>query len=309
MILLLRACLYIFAAALVLILLGLIADALYARRITRRAHAPDAPRGSVQPIRLNPAGSPALLLIHGFADGPSVFAQLAPAFAAAGLSVNALHLSGFGIPPPQMAGTTLADWRQDVDKEIQAIRAQNPARPLWLLGHSLGGALAFDAALRPENHIAGVVMLAPLIQVSRTRAPLLSPRQWFTIFDRLLLFTDTIESRLPKDLRNPTARNAYRTDKYIHRDLYRALFATIDAISPRAADWSGPLFMAVSPTDEIVDSAATKQFFDATQASRAQFYEQPDAGHVLPLDNGHTQLAQEIIRFILAPAAPPVSPR
>ena len=108
-------------------------------------------------------------------------------------------------------------------------------------------------------------MLAPLIQVSRTRAPLLSPRQWFTIFDRLLLFTDTIESRLPKDLRNPTARNAYRTDKYIHRDLYRALFATIDAISPRAADWSGPLFMAVSPTDEIVDSAATKQFFDATQ--------------------------------------------
>lgn len=138
---------------------------------------------------------------------------------------------------------------------------------------------------------------------------LLSPRQWFTIFDRLLLFTDTIESRLPKDLRNPTARNAYRTDKYIHRDLYRALFATIDAISPRAADWSGPLFMAVSPTDEIVDSAATKQFFDATQASRAQFYEQPDAGHVLPLDNGHPQLAQEIIRFILAPAAPPVSPR
>lgn len=300
----LRAGLGLAGLAVAAIPLWLITDALYARRISRRAHAPDAPRGSTEPIRINPAGNPAVLLIHGFADGPSVFAHLAPALANAGLSIHALHLTGFGCPPPQMAGTTLAHWRQDLDEAIAALRRQAPARPIWLLGHSLGGTLAFDAALRPGNQVAGLVLLAPLIQVARTRAPLLTPRQWFRLFNRLLLFTHTIESRLPKDLHNPTARATYRTDKYIHRDLYRALFAAIDAIRTRAAHWPGPLFMAISPTDEIVDSAASNQFFNTAAASPAHLLEQPNAGHVLPLDNGHPRLAQEIIRFIRPPPAP-----
>ena len=197
-----------------------------------------------------------------------------------------------------MAGTTLATWRSDIDREIAALRAEAPGRPVWLVGHSLGGALAYDAALRPANQIAGLVLLAPLVEVSRTRSPLLPPRRWFSLLDRLLLFTDTIESRLPKDLHDPEARAAYRTDKYIHRDLYRALFDATDAIRPRAADWRGPLLMVVSPSDEIVDTAATRFFFAATNAAPAKLQEQHAAGHVLPLDYGHGKLAEKIIRFV-----------
>jgi alpha-beta hydrolase superfamily lysophospholipase len=295
-------------AAAVLILppaLWLAGDAFYAHRIRIRANAPDARRASTEAFTLNPAGTPAILLIHGFADGPSVFAQIAPLLADSGFAVRAMHLSGSGIPPAQMAGTTLQTWRADIDREIAALRAAAPDRPLWLVGHSLGGALAFDAALRPENSIAGLVLLAPLLQVSRTRSPLLAPRTWFRILDRLLLFTDTVESRLPNDLRNPTARAGYRTDKFIHRDIHRALFAATDAVRPRAAEWRGPLLTLISPSDQIVDSAATKFFFAATNAAPAKLQEQHAAGHVLPLDAGYPQLAAKIARFVReAPPAP-----
>ena len=296
----------LFAAGFFLFLVALwfAGDAFYAHRIRVRAAAPGAVRAAAAPFALNPAGTPALLLIHGFADGPSVFAQIAPPLAAAGFAVRAMHLSGSGVPPADMKGLAFADWRADVDREIAALRAADPARPIWLVGHSLGGALAYDAALRPENRVAGLVLLAPLVDVSRARSPLFSPRQWFDLLDRLLVFTDVIESRLPKDLRDPEARAAYRTDKYVHRDVYRALFDAIDAVRPRAADWRGPLLVAISATDQIVDSSATQFFFSATNAAPAKLSEVHAAGHVLPLDYGHAKLAEKIVRFILeSPAA------
>ena len=295
------------AAGLFLFLVALwfAGDAFYAHRVRVRSAAPGAVRAAAAPFALNPDGTPALLLIHGFADGPSVFAQIAPPLAAAGFAVRAMHLSGSGVPPAEMKGLAFADWRADVDREVAALRAADPARPIWLVGHSLGGALAYDAALRPDNRIAGLVLLAPLIDVSRARSPLLSPRQWFGLLDRLLVFTDTIESRLPKDLRDPDARAAYRTDKYVHRDVYRALFDAGDAIRPRAADWRGPLLVAISATDQIVDSSATQFFFSATNAAPAKLAEMHAAGHVLPLDYGHAKLAEKIVRFVRDAAATP----
>lgn len=280
------------------IVLWLVGDAFHAHRIRVRAASADVRHASTEAFTLHPSGSPALLLIHGFADGPAVFAKIAPPLADAGFAVRALHLSGSGVPPAQMKGITLHTWRADIDREISALRTAAPERPLWLVGHSLGGALAFDAALRPENQIAGLVLLAPLVEVSRARSPLLLPRQWFRLLDRLLVFSDTVESRLPSDLRDPEARAAYRTDKFIHRDIYRALFDAIDAIGPRAADWRGPLQMIISPSDQIVDNSTSKFFFSATNATPAKLQEQYSSGHVLPLDTGNDKVAAKIIRFI-----------
>lgn len=274
-------------------------DALYAVWIRRRAAADGVRHPSTTPFTLNPAGQPALLLLHGFADGPSVFDRLAPHLAEAGMAVRALHLSGSGVPPEKMAGTTLALWRAEIDREIAALRANAPDRPIWLIGHSLGGTLAFDAALRPGNAIAGLVLLAPLIEPSNHRSPILTSRQWFHLLDSLLVFTSVVSSHLPADLRDPEARALYRTDKFIHRHIYRSLFATIDAVRPRAADWQGPLLVVLAPDDQIVDTAATRRFFAAaTNAAPAELVEQPGAGHVLPLETRHPELAEHITRFI-----------
>ena len=276
------------------------ADFIYSLRTASRSKAPGVRRASTIPFSLNEAGTPALLLIHGFADGPSVFAKLAPALAGAGFAVHAMHLSGSGVATGEMKGLCLATWRADIDREISALRARNPRRAIWLVGHSLGGALAFDAALRPANSVEGLVLLAPLIEPSNARSPLLTSRQWFTILSRGLHFSDVVESRLPADLHDPAARALYKTDRFIHRDIYRALFATIDAISNRAADWHGPLLMAISPTDQIVDPAASTRFFRAARhAAPSKLVESPSGGHVLPLDTGNETLAAQMAQFIL----------
>jgi len=290
---------WIWTGLLILPVIWLIGDAIYSLNIRLRADEPDIPHASTDPFTLNPDGSPAVLLIHGFADGPSVFAKVAPPLAEAGFAVRAMHLDGSGVPAEEMEGTSLTRWRKNVDSEIAALRITTPERPLWMVGHSLGGTLAFDAALRPENHIAGLVLITPLIQPSDERSPLLSSRQWFELLNKTLLLSDIVESRLPPDLHDPEARAVYQTDKFIHRDIYTSLFDTIDAVSPRAANWHGPLMMIVSSTDQIVDPAAsTKFFFEATNAHPVRLTEHHAGGHVLPLDKGHESISRQLIRFI-----------
>ena len=296
--------LYLWAAWILAVFIGgvgvyLGADALYSIWIRRRMAAVGARHASIEPFTHNPNGHPALLLLHGFADGPSVFSRLAPLLAQAGIAVRALHLSGSGVTPNKMAGTTLSLWRADIDCEIAALRTNTPDRPIWLVGHSLGGTLAFDAALRPENAIAGLVLLAPLVEPSNVRSPILTSRQWFRILDKLLIISNVVESRLPADLHDPEARSTYRTDKFIHRDIYRSLFATIDAVRPRAANWNGPLLVVLAPDDQIVNAAATRQFFaEAVNAAPAELVEQPGVGHVLPLEADHPALAERITQFV-----------
>jgi len=290
---------WIWTGLLILPAIWLIGDAIYALNIRMRTDDPDVPHASTEPFTLNPDGSPAVLLIHGFADGPTVFAKLAPPLAEAGFAIRAMHLDGSGVEPEEMKGTSLTRWRKNVDSEIAALRITTPDRPLWLVGHSMGATLAFDAALRPENQIAGLALLAPLIQPSNERSPLLSSRQWFELLGDSLLFTEIVESRLPPDLHDPEARAAYQNDKFIHRDIYTALFDTIDAVQPRAADWHGPLMMVVSPSDQVVYTpASTKFFFEATNAHPTRLTEHHAGGHVLPLDTGHESISRQLIRFL-----------
>ncbi|NLB66734.1 MAG: alpha/beta hydrolase [Lentisphaerae bacterium] len=276
----------------------LLGDFIHSRLVLAR-YARSTPRPPADPFTLNPAGSPAILLIHGFADSPGVFRLIAPLLANNGFAVRALLLSGSGVPPGQMAGLTLQTWRDDIHREIAALQTESPGRPVWLLGHSLGGTLAFDAALRLGPAVAGLILLAPLIEPSNARSTLLSARQWFRLLDKVLLFTRVVESRLPADLHDPATRPAYRTDKFIHRDIYRALFAAIAAIRPRAADWHGPLLAFLSPDDQIVHTPATRRFLeDARNARPLRQIELPAAGHVLPLEAGHPGIVSQITQFI-----------
>ena len=104
------------AAGLFLAALWFAGDAFYAHRVRVRAAAPGAVRAAAAPFALNPAGTPALLLIHGFADGPSVFAQIAPPLAAAGFAVRrGESFPGLGptwirvkVPAPEVADSLVA---------------------------------------------------------------------------------------------------------------------------------------------------------------------------------------------------------
>jgi pimeloyl-ACP methyl ester carboxylesterase len=75
----------------------------------------------------------------------------------AGRDVVAYDRRGFGDVPP--AGAPF----RHVDDVLAVLDAVSPDAPAWLVGSSMGGQVALDAALEAPERIAGLVLLAPAI--------------------------------------------------------------------------------------------------------------------------------------------------
>jgi pimeloyl-ACP methyl ester carboxylesterase len=106
------------------------------------------------PIRYRVLGSgePALIFIHGWsADSTYWDAQLEPF--SRHYTVVTLDLAGHGD-----SGTTRAEWTMDAfGDDVASVARQIPNRRLVLVGHSMGGPVALEAARRLKGRVIGIV--------------------------------------------------------------------------------------------------------------------------------------------------------
>jgi pimeloyl-ACP methyl ester carboxylesterase len=106
--------------------------------------------------RWNGAGATIVLLHAGVCDRRS-WREVGAELAAAGRDVVAYDRRGFGDVPP--AGAPF----RHVDDLLAVLDAVSPDAPAWLVGSSMGGQAALDAALEAPERLAGLVLLAPAI--------------------------------------------------------------------------------------------------------------------------------------------------
>ena len=256
-------------------------------------------------------GSDAVLFVHGFNDVPAVWRRFVEPFVEKGFQVEALHLEGLGDGRMGLwFDFPLLRWQQAVTARVNAL-AKNHRR-VFLVGHSMGGALVLDAVYRHDRwrkgvqdadaKIAGAVLLAPLVEVSRARAPILSAGAWFALCRLFLPGLRCVPSVFPsvqgaED--DPSFR--YRRDRFMTVSVLGAMFRLVRRL--RTLDLSEiatPLQVYVAGNDRVVDTSEAKSYFASCPAVQA-LTEVPDAPHVLPLiapwRKLSTQIADEFFSF------------
>ncbi len=263
------------------------------RRITRDADGllPDAAAFTVG------AGPVALLFIHGFADTPYIWKRMAARLAATNVfTCRAMRLPGSAVPAGQAKRQSLALWREAVDAELFRLKTAHTA--VWVVGHSMGGALALDAALRTPDRVDGVAALAPMIAVSRKRSPLLPPWVWFRLARVALCLSPTFESCFSADgVAVDNSSFTYTRDRFIPFCVYRGLFQMIRANRGQAARLLHPVFAVTAERDSVIDTPAALRWLNGCPGPK-EIHARTDIGHVIPLEVGWQTLTDDLAAFI-----------
>ena len=106
-------------------------------------------------------------LVHGFGEHIGRYNHFAEFLNAEGYAVQGIDMRGHGKSDGKRGHTPKYDaFLDDLEIFIELVKKNNPNLPLFLYGHSMGGAIVLNYATQRKSKLKGVIASAPLIQLS-----------------------------------------------------------------------------------------------------------------------------------------------
>ncbi|MCP1676613.1 alpha-beta hydrolase superfamily lysophospholipase [Natronocella acetinitrilica] len=110
-----------------------------------------------------------VLALHGFNDYRRAFETMAQEMAESGVQVYAYDQRGFGGTADRGVWVGSDTLIEDARATLVLLREAHPDTPIYLLGKSMGGAVAIGALTRqPAPDIDGAILVAPAVWARRT---------------------------------------------------------------------------------------------------------------------------------------------
>jgi alpha-beta hydrolase superfamily lysophospholipase len=255
-----------------------------------------------------------LLALHGFNDYSNAFDVPAEAWAKHGIATYAYDQRGFGAAPERGYWPGRAALAADIATAAGVLRRRYPGVPLYLLGESMGGAVAVVAMTGESGttvpDVDGVILTAPAVWGRATMDLLPRLALWGAVrlMPGLTLTGRGLEKR-PSD--NVAMLRALARDPLVIKetrvDVIYGLVDLMDAALDAAPFLEAPLLVMYGAKDEIVPKAPIRRFVDSLPAecrrrARLAWYE--DGYHMLLRDLEGPVVTDDVATWVLAPAAP-----
>ncbi len=267
--------------------------------------------GLALPLRQwTPAGAPKALVLglHGFNDYSAAFEAVGAQLAEAGVLTLAYDQRGFGAAPHRGLWPGGGPMRADAADLARLMRARWPDRPLYLLGLSMGGAVAMTALAEAPELAAGAVLVAPAV---RGRNSLPVWQRWG--LDLMAATAPGLPATVqgigiePTD--NLAVLRAMSLDPLVIKDTridaLHGLVGLMTEASAAAARQETPLLLLYGLKDDLVPKAATATALKALpqdRGHRVAVYR--DGRHMLLRDKRGGQAVRDILAWMQAPSAP-----
>lgn len=105
-----------------------------------------------------------VVIAHGLGEHGGRYAEVAEQLVGIGCVVHAIDHRGHGKSDgPRAYIDKFANAVADIDTLVDLAKRRQPAKPLFLLGHSMGGALSVSYAIKHGKKLAGLLLSGPAI--------------------------------------------------------------------------------------------------------------------------------------------------
>jgi alpha-beta hydrolase superfamily lysophospholipase len=273
--------------------------------------------GQVLPLRKwlpDGAVKAVILALHGFNDYSNAFDGPGDAWAKRGIATYAYDQRGFGAAPERGFWPGRAALAADAVTASWILRRLYPGVPLYLLGDSMGGAVAVVAMTRESGtsvpDVDGVILTAPAVWGRATMD--LLPRlalwagvrlmPWLTVTGRGLEIKPSDNIAMLRALsRDPLVIKETRIDTIF------GLVDLMDAALDSASLLDVKLLVMYGAKDEIVPNTPIRRFVgslppECRHHAKLAWYK--DGYHMLLRDLEGPIVAADVASWVLEPAAP-----
>lgn len=271
------------------------------------------PRGPVKAV---------VLSLHGFNDYSHAFELPAQAWAARGIATYAYDQRGFGGSPDR--GLWAGEGRLAIDAitALRLLRRAYPGRPVYLLGESMGGAIAILVATGtmtgviagpdglPRAEADGVILVAPAVW-GRATMDLLPKAALFLavrFFPHAALTGRGLGVRISDN--DAVLRQMSRDPLIIRETRVDAVYGLVDLMDSALAAapyLDVPLLLLYGGRDEVVPRRPVAEFVmnlpaEPRRLRRLAYY--PAGYHLLLRDLGGSVVADDVASWIADPRSP-----
>jgi acylglycerol lipase len=254
-----------------------------------------------------------ILALHGFNDYSSAFEDSGEAWASQGIATYAYDQRGFGAAPDHGFWAGRAALAADATTASQILRRLYPGVPLYLLGESMGGAVAVVAMTgengTPVPDVDGVILAAPAVWGRATMDLLPRLALWagvrfapgLTLTGQGLKIQASDNIAVLRALaRDPMVIKATRVDT-----IY-GLVNLMDAALAAAPRLDAELLVMYGAKDEIIPKTPIRRFVqslppECRRRTRLAWY--PEGYHMLLRDLDAPIVRGDVANWVLAPTA------
>jgi len=242
-----------------------------------------------------------VVLIHGLGEHAGRYAHVAAAMNAAGYAVIAPDLRGHGRSGgPRGHFPSYAVVLDDIQRAFNEASSRYPGLPQFLYGHSLGGALVLDYALKRKPAIRGLIATSPGLApgIAPSGLKITAAKIFNTLMPGLTLANGLDTGNLSHD---PALINAYLKDPLVHplisARLGMELIANGAWIQTQSGPFPLPLLLMQGTADHLVNPAATRRF--AAGLTGDVTYKEWDGWyHELHNEVGKEQVIQDMLDWL-----------
>jgi len=253
-----------------------------------------------------PASEPRAMVVltHGFGEHCGRYGGLAQALNTAGFSLFAYDLRGHG----QSEGARgfvpgYTDLLDDLERVIGVAQRDHSAStlPLFAFGHSMGGNIVLNYALRRPAGLRGVLISGPWLRLAS------QPPAWKRALGKLAALLAP-KMALPATVdpgvlsHDPQQVRAYASDTLVHSTMTARLFAEVASAGEwaltHAASLTLPVLLMHGGGDRLTDPRATEEFHRLAGGNDKSLRIYPDQYHEILNETDPAPVQRDIVEWI-----------
>jgi alpha-beta hydrolase superfamily lysophospholipase len=258
-----------------------------------------------------PVGEPrgVLVIVHGLKDHSGNYRVIGERLAGQGFAVHAFDLRGHG----RSAGVrvwvdTFDDYLDDLDRFMKRVRERHPGRPIFLFGHSMGGAIATLYTLTHHPDIRGLVLSGAALEANVSAATAGGTK----LINALSPSAGVFDLDLHNFSRDPSVISAALGDPLVYNKpaaarTARELLGALDRIQATMGELDVPLLAMHGGADVITPPSGSKSLVEHARSKDKTLKIYPGLFHDLLHEPEREQVMVDLSAW-LAERAPAQTP-